>query len=236
MRIAVLEDNEEEAQLALQVLRDGGYDTVHYQTGQALLDALPTERFDLLLLDWNLPDMTGYDVLNWVRRYIGHQVIVLFLSNRTLEENIVLGLMAGGDDYLIKPLRRAELLAKIHALGRRRGASLAPSSNEVLATNPTFVLGVYQLNMITKTATVRNVAVDLNPKEFDIAAILLQQYGQFVSRKQLMTEVWGHELLMTSRTLDTHMSKVRTKLHMNSDNGIHITTVYNSGYRLDVLA
>jgi DNA-binding response OmpR family regulator len=208
---------------------------VHYQTGKALIDALQTERFDLLLLDWNLPDMSGYEVLNWVRANIGDQVIVLFLSNRALEENIVLGLMAGGDDYMIKPLRRAELLAKIHALSRRLGPQAPFPFVEPVASRAVFTIGV-SLNLILKTVTVGNIAIELNPKEFDIAAILLQKHGQFVSRQQLMTQVWGHELMMTSRTLDTHMSKVRTKLQFNAVNGVHITTVYNSGYRLDVLA
>lgn len=235
MRIAVLEDSLPDAALAVQVLVDAGHEVTHYQIGQNLLDNLLIKKYDLLLLDWILPDMTGYDVLNWVRKNIGAHIIVLFLSNRTMEENVVLGLMAGGDDYLRKPLRRAELLARIHVLSRRLNLAALDSPVNGIDSNVTLKIAGYHFNLVTKIATLHNQIIDLNPKEFDIAVTLFQKYGQIVSRKYLMDHVWGHELLMTSRTLDTHISRTRKKLRLTAENGIHMTTIYNSGYRLDLI-
>src|SRR5450830_1057462 len=104
MNIAALEDDPNEASLIQQILVSAGHACTVFGTGNALIDALRTQHFDLLVLDWNLPDMTGYEVVNWVRGNLSTQVLVLFLSNRSLEENIVLGLMAGGDDYMLKPV------------------------------------------------------------------------------------------------------------------------------------
>jgi DNA-binding response OmpR family regulator len=245
MNIAALEDDPNEANLIQQILVNAGHACTVFQTGAALLDALRMRHFDLLVLDWNLPDMTGYDVVNWVRSNLSAQVLVLFLSNRALEENIVLGLMSGGDDYMLKPVRRAELLARVHALSRRLPASPSATSNAGAAVvhvaavpvveGPTLEVGPYRFNKILKSAQLHGKTVELKPKEFDIAFILFQNAGGIVARDKLIEMVWGRELVMTSRTLDTHMSNVRSKLALKPENSIKLTTIYTLGYRLDLL-
>lgn len=229
MKIAVLEDDAVEAQLIQRILTRAGHICTGFSTGASLLKNLKTDAYDLLLLDWALPDMTGYDVLNWVRTNLGPEIIVLFLSNHDLEENIVASLMAGGDDYLVKPARSAELLARIHSMSRRLSGSATPVDNGLLEVGP------YRLNKILKTAEVRGVAIELKPKEFNIALLLLQNAGAIVSRETLMEEVWGRELITTSRTLDTHISQVRRKLMFGPENQVKLSTVYSLGYRLDLL-
>ena len=241
MNIAALEDDPNEASLIQQILVSAGHACTVFGTGNALIDALRTQHFDLLVLDWNLPDMTGYEVVNWVRGNLSTQVLVLFLSNRSLEENIVLGLMAGGDDYMLKPVRRAELLARVHALSRRLTAPAEPAVSgkpTVAATgvdNAILEIGAYRFNKIMKAAQLQGRPVELKPKEFDIAYILFQNAGAIIARDKLIEMVWGRELLMTSRTLDTHMSNVRSKLALKPENGIKLTTIYTLGYRLDLL-
>ena len=238
MNIAALEDDPIEADLIRQILVNAGHACALFDTGNALIETLRTRHFDLLVLDWNLPDMSGYDVVNWVRSNLSSQVLVLFLSNRALEENIVLGLMAGGDDYMLKPVRRAELLARIHALSRRLTPPAGPA---VMATaspaveNPVLELGAYRFNKILRSALFQGKPVELKPKEFDIAFVLFQNAGGIVARDKLIEMVWGRELMMTSRTLDTHMSNVRSKLALRPENGIKLTTIYTLGYRLDLL-
>ncbi|WP_034295544.1 response regulator transcription factor [Herbaspirillum sp. RV1423] len=232
MRIAILEDEPAEAALVQHILTGAGHNCTLYDTGTQLIDALGSRRFDLLVLDWMLPDMTGHDVVNWVRSHLSAQVLVLFLSNRALEENIVLALMAGGDDYMIKPARRAELLARVHALSRRLPAQeseAAPPSDDKLE------VGAYRFNRILKQASLHGKAIELKPKEFDIAFALFRNVGGIVSREQLTEEVWGRDLVMTSRTLDTHMSNVRSKLALKPENQVKLTTIYTLGYRLDCL-
>jgi DNA-binding response OmpR family regulator len=238
MNIAALEDDPNEASLIQQILVNAGHACTGFSTGAALLDALRTQHFDLLVLDWNLPDMTGYDVVNWVRSNLPAHVLVLFLSNRALEENIVLGLMAGGDDYMLKPVRRAELLARVHALSRRLTPTAHPATPAAAmptVESPTLEIGPYRFNRILKTAQLHGKPVELKPKEFDIAFILFQNTGGIVARDKLIEAVWGRELVMTSRTLDTHMSNVRGKLALKPENGVKLTTIYTLGYRLDLL-
>lgn len=247
MRIAILEDDPNEAALAHHILLSAGHSCSLYVTGAALIEALRDQQFDLLLLDWMLPDMTGHEVVNWVRSNLNQQVLVLFLSNRSLEENIVLGLMAGGDDYMVKPARRAELLARVHALSRRlqvaAPATVAPggaaAQPAAVSSAPVVVdlleLGPYRLNRILKQAHLRGQPVELKPKEFDIAFILFRELGGIVGRDKLIDEVWGRDLVTTSRTLDTHMSNVRSKLALRPENQVKLTTIYTLGYRLDAL-
>ncbi len=233
MRIASLEDDPIESQLINQVITDAGHECTSFADGKSLIAALKTQRFDILILDWHLPDMTGKDVIEWVRRNIGENIIVMFLTNRVLEENIVAGLMAGADDYMTKPIREAELSARIHALSKRI-RHVSESDAAVVAPQATAVeVGIFNFDLMRKTATIRGEPVELKPKEFDIAALFFQNIGQLISRERIMEEVWGRELMMTSRTLDTHMSQVRTKLQLKLDNNVRLTTVYTIGYRLD---
>lgn len=233
MKIATLEDDPIESQLIHQIVTDAGHECTTFMTGRSLIAALQHDAYDLLILDWHLPDMTGKDVIEWVRKSIGEDVIVMFLTNRILEENIVMGLMAGADDYMTKPIREAELSARIHALSKRVRASRDADAGTIASSSSTIEVGIYRFDLARKVATIHNEPIDLKPKEFDIAALFFQNAGQLISRDQIMTEVWGHELLMTSRTLDTHISQVRTKLQLKPDNQVRLTTIYTIGYRLD---
>lgn len=229
MHIAALEDDSDEANLIRHVLEEAGHTCELFGTGASLLAVLPAFRFDLLILDWRLPDMTGFDVLEKIRKELGLEVLVLFLSNHDLQEHIVAALMAGGDDYMLKPIRSAELLARIHALGRRL------HSRETETSEPVMEIGPYRLNKLMHTVELHGQMVELKPKEFGIALILLKNVGAIVSRQMLMESVWGRELVMTSRTIDTHISQVRRKLMFKPENGVRLSTVYTLGYRLDLL-
>lgn len=231
MNIAILEDDPAEAELVRQTLVQGGHVCRHFDTGAALIEALRQQHFDLLVLDWILPDMTGHQVLDWVRANLGRQVLVLILSSRSLEEHVVLGLMAGGDDYMVKPARRAELTARVHALSRRLPA---PETAPARAPSEWLEAGPYRFHKRLRTAQLHGAAVELKPKEFDISWLLFANAGGIVSRDTLVEQVWARDLV-TSRTLDTHMSLVRTKLALRPENGVKLTTIYTLGYRLDVL-
>lgn len=236
MNIASLEDDPIESRLIHQVVTNAGHACATYHTGTALLEALrqPQHACDMLILDWHLPDMTGKEVIEWVRANLGDSIIVMFLTNRVLEENIVAGLMAGADDYMTKPIREAELSARIHALSKRIRRPLNGGTPVPAAASNVLEAGVYSFDLFRKGVTVRGVPVDLKPKEFDIAVLFFQNIGQLISREHIMESIWGRELVMTSRTLDTHMSQVRTKLQLKPDNNVRLTTLYTIGYRLDM--
>lgn len=229
MHIAALEDDTNEANLIRHVLEEAGHTSELFGTGASLLASLPASRFDMLILDWSLPDMTGFDVLKKVRNVLRLEVMVLFLSNHDLQEDVVAALMAGGDDYMLKPIRSAELLARIHALGRR----LLPIEKET--NDHVMEVGPYRLYKLMNTVELHGQTIELKPKEFGIALTLLKNVGAIVSRQTLMDSVWGRELVTTSRTIDTHISQVRRKLMFKPENGVKLSTVYTLGYRLDLL-
>lgn len=231
MKIATLEDDPIDSRLIQRIITGGGHECTAYTTAQSLFTALESQTFDMLILDWHLPDMTGKDVIEWVRKSVGEDILVMLLTNRILEENIVVGLMVGADDYMTKPIRGAELSARIHALSRRLRRRV--SDEPALRSKNIVQVGFFYFDLMRKIAVVRGESIELRPKEFHIAALLFNNIGQLIPREKIMEEVWGRELTITSRTLDTHMSQVRAKLRLKEDNRVRLTTVYTLGYRLD---
>jgi len=228
-RIASLEDDPSQGELIRQTLAGAGYDCVLHTESRALLAALRAgTRFDLLLLDWHLPDLSGEDVLRWVRAHQGYAVPVLFLTSRTREEDLVQALQAGADDYIVKPFRSAELLARVAASLRRRHAA-GPAETAPLE------LGPYVFDPVKRVATLHGDPVALAAKEFDLALLFFRNIGRLLSRDALAASVWNREVPATSRTLDTHLSNIRQKLRLRPENGMRLSASYALGYRLEYL-
>lgn len=224
MRLAILEDDHEHAELLQEWLTAAGHSCHVYASGNRFIKDAARETFDMMLLDWQVPDLDGIEVLRWVRRNVAGRVPVLFLTGRNAEEDIVHALSNGADDYLVKPPRRLELLARIEALTRRTAAT---DSEQVLECPP------YRIDAVRRTVRVRGTEVSLTHKEFDLTLFLFSNVGRLVSRGHLEQAVWGHGGEVLSRTLDTHLSKIRRKLALNPENGYRITPVYSHGYRLE---
>lgn len=225
MQIASLEDQSEQAQQIQHVLASAGYTCHSYQLGRDLLASLRIQSFDLILLDWHVPDIAGDEALRYIRGTLGLQTPVIFLTSRTLEADIVKGLQAGADDYIGKPLRPAELLARIAALLRR-----------AQATRPTlesFSVASYYIDPIARSITHQGQAISLAPKEFELAQLFFRNIGRLFSRDVLAESVWNREIPATSRTLDTHLSNIRQKLKLHPENGIRLVSSYALGYRLE---
>lgn len=227
MRIASLEDDLSQARHIQQVLTSAGYTCQSYQRGRDLLAALRSESFDLILLDWQVPDLTGEEVLRQIRGTLGSQVPVIFLTSRTLETDLVRGLRAGADDYIGKPLRAAELLARVGALLRRMQASLP--------TPGPFSVASYRIDPVSRSISLHDQTVTLAPKEFELAQLFFRNPGRLLSRDVLAESVWNREIPATSRTLDTHLSNIRQKLKLHPENGVRLVSSYALGYRLELI-
>lgn len=160
MKIASLEDDLDQARRIHQVLTAAGYTCSSYHQSRDLLAALRTENFDLVLLDWHLPDIDGDDVVRWLRANIGARVPVIFLTNRSSEDDLVEGLRAGADDYIVKPLRPLELLARVAALLRR--SQIAEPANDA------FDVAHYRIEPGSRTISLNGASVSLAPKEFEL--------------------------------------------------------------------
>ena len=221
MQISLLEDDPAQAAMVRGWLEEAGHTVQHFERGQDLLDAMPSGRFDLLILDWELPDVDGVEVLTQARQRIHWHVPVLFVTQRDSERDIVEALHAGADDYMIKNISRAEFLARVTALGRRL-------ANEELAFN----VGPFQFYPDTQTVTRDGDEIPLTAKDYELAQYLFRNVGRLLSREQLLRDVWNVSGLNT-RTVDVHMSRVRRRLQVNPESGFRIKSIYQHGYRLE---
>jgi DNA-binding response OmpR family regulator len=223
MQISLLEDDPAQAAMVRGWLEEAGHEVRHYERGQDLVAAIPAGHFDLLILDWELPDVSGVEVLNLAREQVHWHVPILFITQRDAESDIVQALQAGADDYMVKNISRGEFMARVTALGRRL-------ANEALE----FSAGPYRFSPDTKTITRDNETVELTAKDFELAQHLFRNVGRLLSREQLLRDVWNVEGINT-RTVDVHMSRIRRRMQINPESGYRIKTIYQHGYRLEKL-
>ncbi len=227
MRIALLEDDAHQAELLNLWLAAAGHTSAIFCTGKALMKNMGHDSFDLLMIDWQLPDVSGDEVLRWVREHVDWRIPVLFVTARDSEEDIVRSLELGADDYMVKPIRRMELLARVTALGRRVGGNSA--EREVID------MGGLSFDPVRRSISRAGEVIDLTGKEFDLALFLIKNTGRILSRGHILESVWGRSSDVNTRTVDTHMSRIRKKLDLNQERGWRLSAVYQHGYCLEYL-
>jgi DNA-binding response OmpR family regulator len=225
VRIALLEDEPAQAEMILMCLKSANHDTDHFSTGKEFLRGVMKETYDMLIMDWNVPDINGPDVLKQIRDSFDWQIPVLFLTSRVSEDDIVYALEQGADDYMTKPVKQKEVIARINALQRR---AIGKTDKEI-----ELVLPPYSFNISNREVRKNNTLIDLTQKEFEVAVLLFNNQGRLLSRKYLLEQVWGQTADLNTRTVDTHISKVRTKLGINPADGWRLSSVYQHGYRLE---
>ena len=226
MRIALLEDDQDQADLVCTWLKAAGHGCHVYMLGKDLVREAQRETFDLFLLDWEVPGMSGADVLLWIRANIAEPVPVLFVTARQREEDIVHALSNGADDYMVKPLGKLELLARIDALARRARAGQRPDEG---------VLDFGRLSVDCRSRPVRldGPVVTMTQKDYELTVFLLRNVGRLLSRGYIMQAVWGQTADLNTRTVDTHVSRIRGKLQLTPEYGWRLSAVYQHGYRLE---
>jgi DNA-binding response OmpR family regulator len=223
MRILVIED-ETPLRVALHdALTDEGCRVITAADGQDGFEKSLTEKPDLIVLDIMLPKMDGYALCSELRR-LGHRMPVLMLTARGMVADKVQGLDAGADDYLVKPFSLAEFKARIRALRRR--------SQDGAGTPEHAAFGDVQVDLVRRTVTRRGREVTLTVKEFGVLALLIQHAGRAVSREEFLDLVWGHASFPTTRTVDNHVGRLRTKLEPKPAEPRYILTHPKAGYRL----
>lgn len=229
-RLLVVEDDETIGRLLQSSLETHGHAVVWQATGLGALAVAAEQEFDLVLLDQGLPDLDGVEVCRRLRA--DHPAVVLvILTARTDEMDVVVGLEAGADDYLTKPLRLGELRARIRAhLRRADPAEPAPEG---------ITLGDLHLDVAGRRVSVAGTEVALRAKEFDLLARLAADVGRAVSRESLMADVWDAHWYGSTKTLDMHIAAVRRRLaEAGAATGSatvlpRISTLRGHGYRLD---
>ena len=225
MRIALLEDDKSKSDLYKTWLEDAGHMCSTFAAGKAFIKHIGRESYDLIILDWGIPDITGHEVLVWIRSHIQTPVPVMFVTARDEEQDIVSALENGADDYLVKPVRKMELLARINALERRAKQEFV--LKEQLEFDP------FTIDVKTRKISRGNKIFDLTIKEFDLSLFLFKHLGQLLSRGHILESIWGRSPELNTRTVDTHMSRIRNKLELSQESGFKLSSVYFYGYRLE---
>jgi DNA-binding response OmpR family regulator len=202
-----------------RALRREGYEVEVKSEGTAVLQRVLSGGVDLVVLDLGLPSMDGLEVCRRMRAE-GRSVPVLVLTARAEEVDLVVGLDAGADDYVTKPFRLAELLARVRAL-LRRGAPEVPDVNGV------------RINAESRRAWLGDDELSLTAKEFDLLLALVLGAGKVLTREQLMRDVWGMSRGASSKTLDMHVSWLRRKLGDDAASPRLITTIRGLGFRFE---
>ncbi|WP_033339629.1 response regulator transcription factor [Catenuloplanes japonicus] len=219
--LLIAEDDHKHAEILRRYLESAGYRTTVAHDGRTALDHARRLRPDLLLLDVMMPEMDGLDLCAVIRRE--SDVPVLMLTARTSEDDLLLGLDRGADDYLTKPYRPRELLARIRTLLRRADRG---STRDVLRAGPVAV------DLTRRTVTVGDREIDCTPDEFAILVTLAHQPERVFTRAQLLEQTNGYGRDSTERTIDTHMSNLRRKIEPNPRRPVLLLTVYGVGYKL----
>ena len=213
----------------MQLWLEAAGHTIHnFTSGKAIVREAARESFDLFLLDWHVPDLSGEEVVRWLREKQQSTVPVLFATSRDAEADIVNALQAGADDYMVKPVRRLELLARVDAL-LRRSRPKQPDAEPIL-------IGPYAINLGERVVTLNGKTIDLTDKEYELTVFLFRNIGRLISRGHLSESVWGQVADIQSRTVDTHVSRVRKKLDIGPQRGVRLTPVYNFGYRFEKIS
>lgn len=222
MRIGVLEDDQDQCDFIRQCLADEDVGT--YLRTSEMHRALLARGLDLLILDWHLADASGLDVMTQLRRHHGWSGPILFITASDAEEDVVLALEHGADDFLPKPLRPAELRARVAALARRAGIQAAASDDNI---------GAYHLDHQRHRIQLGEAEIPLTDREYRLASVFFSRLGQLFSRGQLLELVWGISADVSTRTVDTHVSRLRNKLELDGRHGLRLKSVYQHGYRLE---
>ncbi|WP_211441660.1 response regulator transcription factor [Collimonas humicola] len=225
MKIAVLYDESSQTESVCQVLTSAGHLCHAYQSSEEMLRQLHREGCDMLILAWLEPDFSGIEVLRWVRDKFPRIFPVLFIASRASEDGVVAALAAGADDCMIKPIRHGELIARAQAL-LRRAYPIQDSSHKL-------VFGDYLFETRAGRLILAGKLIEITQKEFELALLFFRNLDHALSRTYILEAVWSRNIAIPSRTIDTHVSRLRTKLQLRPESDYRLVPVHSYGYRLE---
>ncbi len=227
MRIAIAEDDAEITAFLTTIIEGMGHTAISFTDGERIMQALLRDTFDLLMLDWSMPGKTGIEILHWMKGAVDTPPPVIMMTARTAKKDVSDALSAGADDYITKPEEDHVIAARITSVLRR--------SQRGGAMDKTATYGPYTFDRLNQKVLLGGNAISMTAKEFDLADLLFRNSDRTLSRAYLMETVWRTNAMLATRTLDMHVSRLRSKLELGPKNGFRIFTVFGYGYRLETL-
>ncbi|WP_438727295.1 response regulator transcription factor [Parasphingorhabdus sp. DH2-15] len=228
MRIAIADDDNEILDFLERIISGMSHVVVRFSDGDRLVSALLRDTFDLVMVDWNMPGKTGLEVIKWVQEKMTEAPPIIMMTSRSAKQDITTALQSGADDYVTKPEDENVIAARIEALLRR--------SQPQNSMAKTLVFGKYTLDRMEQEIEFDKQRVELTSKEFELAELLFKNRDRSLSRAYIMETIWRTNVDLATRTLDMHVSRLRSKLALKPENGFRIFTVFGYGYRLETLA
>ncbi|MEP0393498.1 MAG: response regulator transcription factor [Erythrobacter sp.] len=224
MRIALADDDRDIRDQVSAMVQKAGHIVDEFTNGLDVQKALQRDTYDVVLLDWNMPGRTGFEVLEWAAENIEFPPPVILLTSRQDKSDIVAGLEAGAVDYIVKPESEEVIKARIEAAAKRTA---------VKEIRDTAEFGPFVVNHHARNISRDGEAVTLTAKEYDLAVLLFENIDRPLSRSYLFSRVWGGNIDVETRTIDMHISRLRSKLGLTPESGLVIRTVFGFGYRMD---
>ncbi len=224
MRIAIADDDPELLEQLHSALADTTHQCVRFRNGTDLMTSLKRETYDVVLVDWNMPGQTGLNIIEWATQTLEKPPAFILITSRADKSDVVRGLEAGAVDYVVKPESNEVILARIEAANRR----MRPPEADRFTR-----FGDYEIDRLLKTIVWKGEPVKLTNKEVELATLFFDNLNRPLSRAYIFGQVWGGVPDVESRTLDLHVSRVRSKLQLRPQHGFAIQTVFGFGYRMD---
>jgi len=227
-RVLIIEDGEQDRNLVKTLLEREGYEVIEAETGEKGLELLETAQPDLVILDLILPGVDGLEVCRRIRAK--HEIPVIMVTAREEEVDTVVGLELGADDYVVKPYRTREFLARVRAMLRR-----AVITEKAVAQKKHTEFPSLEIDLPTRSVRLEGEEVHLTPKEFDLLFHLASQPRRVFTREDIVEEVWGYSTPGGDlRTVDTHVKRLRKKLEEGRDLNWSLATVWGVGYKFEI--
>ncbi len=224
-RVAIVDDETEGRNLIAKLLEEHGYACSSFSNGRDAISALGRDTFDLFIIDWNMPGISGIEVIEWARKNLKYYLPVIMMTSRSEETDIVKGLEAGADDFIIKPERGSIIAARVAAVMRRNNSDINTARVETF--------GRYSFDTAVNEARMDGILIEMTSKEFTLALSFFRNIQRPLSRAYLLETVWKSVGDLPTRTLDVHVSRIRSKLGLRPENGYSLQTVFGFGYRLE---
>ena len=224
MRIAIADDDPEFSEQLARACESAGLGFDRYCSGSDMLDALKRETYSAVLVAWNLAGVAGLELVNWVMANLASPPAMILLAGRAERADVAKGLDAGATDCIVMPESDNEVLARIEAALRKARAGDKPRFER---------FGRYRLDRLQQSIECDGEPIQLTSKEFRVAELLFDNLDRTLSRSFIFAQVWNGPSDMKTRTLDMHISRVRSKLGLRPQNGFAIQTVFGYGYRMD---